>query len=476
MGKWSVIFILFLTTCCNTPHSAHKVKDKDNYSLNITKQGALSVLAVDLHSNEVIVQHNPQQRMTPASLTKVLTTGAALSLLKPDYSYSTRFYLVNTNDAKKALLIVGSGDPSLGSERFASTKTKVWFEQVAKALLMQEGIHNLDGGIIIDDSCYPGIQHPSKRTWEDMGNYYGAVPHGLSYKENTFRLTLKSPAGVGQPCSIVKTSPKVDVNFNCLVKSAGNHKDSAYIYGNTFMKEWYVSGTIPQGRSAFVIKGALPNPALTMARELKAYLAAKGIKVSDRVTSQKFADVKENKKVIYTHQSPPLLNLASVVNKRSHNLFADHLLFAIADKQQGSAGWDAGVQSLTKFWKNQVPEFSGVFFDGCGLSPFNAVSAADMVKTLTWMHSSECSDEFKQTLSVAGVDGTLKSILKDDAYKGRFIGKSGSLNGVLGYCGYLKTNEGRDIAFCIMANRFTEPFKELRANMEGLMQELINQN
>ena len=476
MKKWLAFLSIVLLTCCNVPHWAQQVKGTDKYNMDISKFGALSLLAVDVASNEVIVQSNPFQRMTPASLTKLFTTGAGLAILSKDYQYETKFYLSKNQDDKNVLLIVGGGDPTLGSNRFDATKAELLFEKVVKVLMLQEGVYNLDGGIIIDNSCYAGIKQPSKRMWEDMGNYYGAVPNGLTYKENAFQLSLQSPKGVGKNCSVVKTEPSVDLDFKCLVKSADNNKDSAYVYGNAYMDEWYISGTIPQNRKEFTIKGALPQPEVTFARELREYLRINGISVGDEINKQLLSNVRGEKKIIYTYYSPALNEIVSVVNKRSHNLFADHILFAIADQKQGEATWDIGVKELTGFWNSKIPEFSGLFFDGSGLSPFNAVSANDMVEVLTWMNQSEYSTAFKESLSIAGVDGTLKSILKEDEFKGKLIGKSGSMNGVLAYCGYLKTHEGNELAICIIANRFTEPFSEVRKKMEDLMKEIIRQN
>jgi len=475
MSKWTILIIVFFISCSGTPEST-QAKNDQPYPLELSKYGALSVLAIDVSTGDVIIERHSQQRMTPASLTKIFTTGAGIASLPSNYRYKTRFYINKGVDSKTRLVIVGGGDPTLGSNRFNETKPENIFKEVADALLMLEGIHTIDGGIVIDNSCYSGTQLPSKRLWEDVGNYYGATPNALSYKENTFRLSLKSPAGVGKPCTIIKTIPKLNIEFDCRVKSAANRKDSAYIYGTPAMDKWYVSGTIPQGRSNFTIKGALPHPEATFANELRDFLRLEGIQMGSDLEYQSLSQLEGTNRVVYTHHSPSINKVTSVINKRSHNLYADHLLFSLGQETYGKSDWDNGVKALTGFWRSKVPGFSGLFFDGCGLSPFNAVSASDMVEALVWMNQSEHKEVFKKTLSVAGVDGTLRGILKDDGFKGKVIGKSGSMNGVLGYCGYIKTQEGKELAFCIMANRYTESFKELRANMESLMKALIVQN
>ncbi len=470
MRHWLVIGLFVLSSCLAAPQKQKDKLQNSSYSLQLTEQGAWSVYAVDLTSGKPILSEQANQRMTPASLTKILTTGAALQQLGTDFKYETNFY-IQPDGKDNHLLVVGSGDPTLGSDRFEKTKPKVLFGNLLAALQQKEitAIENL----VVDNFCYDGIPYPSKRLWEDMGNYYGAVPNGLSYRENTFYLTLQSPEGVGKPVKIVKTEPALNVRINCKVKTAANQKDSAYIYGNELMDEWYVSGTIPQGRPSFIIKGALPNPEKVFASELKRFLKKNGVEVGK--IEYKKVSVYDGTQLLYRHTSPALEQIAAVTNKRSHNLFADHLLFTMA-MQDEAVNWDAGVRHLAAFWKEKIPGFSATLFDGSGLSPFNAFSAKDMVELLAWMNISNQHEAFENSLSVAGIDGTLKSIFKEEEYKGRLIGKSGSMNGVLTYCGYLTTRSGNKVAFCIMANRFTESYTVLRSNMETLMKEIVDQN
>ncbi|TRX65883.1 D-alanyl-D-alanine carboxypeptidase/D-alanyl-D-alanine-endopeptidase [Carboxylicivirga sp. M1479] len=462
------LLLLVLSACSGQSQQVSSVEN--TYSLDITKHGSLSAMFVNVSNNNVILGHQAQQRMTPASLTKVFTTGAAINVLHDDYRFTTQFYLQQHND-KLHLLVVGGGDPTLGSVRFNSTVPNAIFQPVLAAL-KKSGVKGLQS-ITVDNSYYSGIKLPSKRLWEDMANYYGAVPNGLSYRENTFHLSMQSPKGVDQPVEIISVEPSINKPIVCKVRTAANNKDSAYIYGHSEMSQWYVSGSIPQDRERFSIKGALPNPELTLANELQEFLNANGVKVVS-VESQK--GVAQSNKLLYKHQSPSLAEIISVINKKSHNLMADHLLFELGRGQVGKADWDSGALSLNNYWNGIIPDFTGEFFDGSGLSPFNAFSAKDMVMALKAMDNSEYSHAFKQSLSIAGTDGTLRSILKEEAFQGKVIGKSGSMNGVLAYCGYLTCNSGQTLAFCIMANRFTEPFKELRQNMENLMKEIILQN
>ena len=89
--------------------------------LNIDGEEATSVgiYIKDLTTGKVIVDHNASVALTPASVTKAVTTATALSILGPDYRFETRVGLSGARSPRNHaqwegdLIIVSSGDPSL---------------------------------------------------------------------------------------------------------------------------------------------------------------------------------------------------------------------------------------------------------------------------------------------------------------------------------------------------------------------------
>ncbi|MCU4175544.1 D-alanyl-D-alanine carboxypeptidase/D-alanyl-D-alanine endopeptidase [Carboxylicivirga sp. N1Y90] len=449
--------------------SSQKSDEQNETFILLSKNGYQSISVVDIQTGKVIVADNQNQRLTPASLTKLFTSSSALEILGAEFCFNTHLYFSKQD---QVLYVQGAGDPTLGSARFEETVPGNLFRKLSNELI-RNGIKSIDGDIIIDCSRYNGLVYPSKRIWEDMANYYGAVPSALSYKENTFAMTLRS-SNVGEKCQIVNLEPNPGVEFQCNVFGANNKKDSAYIYGHPNMGEWYVSGTIPANRKAFKIKGVLPNPAFTFGQDLKTYLNDNGIDVMGRVRVVNNKVLSGNEDIIYTHNSPGLNKIIGVVNQNSNNLYADHLLFELGQSSK-LANWDEGTHLLNSYWQARLPGFKAQFYDGSGLSPFNKFSANDMVSLLIYMDKSNASVDFRKSLSVSGEKGTLKRFLKEEK-AGSVIGKSGSMTGVLGYSGYLQTDSGRELAFCVLVNNFTEPFSEIRANIESLLSELIHEN
>jgi len=77
-----------------------------------------AVLVVDHHApqgGQELYAHNAEKLYVPASILKIVTAGAALEFLGPDYRFKTDFLLTKDHD----LWVVGYGDPYLVSEELA---------------------------------------------------------------------------------------------------------------------------------------------------------------------------------------------------------------------------------------------------------------------------------------------------------------------------------------------------------------------
>ena len=469
------LFAVLLTSCT----SAAGVKDKKSPytfpSLNSLKGASVSGYVVDVNSGYVLAAKDQDLRMTPASLSKIFTTSAALALLGPEFRYQTviaRKGKVVNGLLKGDLLVIGGGDPTLGSKYFSSTHPDSVFAKIFHSL-KKAGIRTVTGRLVIVTGYFSAPAYPSLRLWEDMSNYYGAPPASLSFMDNTFRVYLRSPSKTGEKCKITNIVPDVGLKMDCRVVSAPSNKDSAYIYGFPGLKEWYIDGSIPAGRNRFAVKGAMPFPEKVFAGMLTSYLKRNGIKINGISFEHSPAKViTDTLGVVY---SPPLSSIVKVVNKRSVNLFADHIFLTLA-KKTGKADWDNARLVFDEFWKEKTGENDIHFHDGSGLSPFNSFTPVDMIKALRFNAQSSIAEEFKASLAVSGVDGTLKRMWDSDQTKRHVIGKSGYMQGVLGYAGYITTSKGRQLAFCIMVNHFTKPVSHVRALIEEEIEKIIIEN
>ena len=101
-----------------------------------------SVVIRNVKTGETIVERNSSASLSGASITKLLTTGSALSTLGGDFRYETELaYSGEIIDSTLygTLYVIGGGDPTLGSDydKFLpgiDSVFSVWKKAVNKAL------------------------------------------------------------------------------------------------------------------------------------------------------------------------------------------------------------------------------------------------------------------------------------------------------------------------------------------------------
>ncbi len=442
-----------------------------NAQFSLSDKGAsVGYVIKDISSGELIAGNLENQRLISASLLKIVTTSTALEVLGKDYTFKTEVGYsgsIENGVLNGDLLIKPGYDPTFGSVYFDKTKSDVVFDNIIRKI-KKEGISSINGSITILKA--PEVPFSSARLWEDMGNYYGGIPHAFNWSDNTCVLTIES-GDVGDTCNIINVTPSfTPYQIKSYVISATHHKDSAYVYGIRNMKDWWVEGSIPANKSGFKVKAAMPDPEFIFKRDLEVALKENSIAVHH------FSEEKlKPGKWFYTIESPVLSEIIKVTNHKSNNLFADALLLAMGKDKTGMVSWEAGIKVISDFWKDKT-DFQNSFRmkDGSGLSPKTLVTPKGMVDILIWMkQNSKQFDVFKNSLAIGGVNGTLKSVFKEKGVKGNVLGKSGSMEGVLGYCGYIHTNSKRSLVFCVISNNFMIPFKETRYEMDHFISSFV---
>ena len=122
------------------------------------------------------------------------------------------------------------------------------------------------------------------------------------------------------------------------------------------------------------------------------------------------------------------------------------------------------------------------FADGSGLSRKNYVSPEFFVRLLTAMSRTSCYKDYLNSLPRPGrKDGTLTTRLPKapQEVKNRIYMKSGSMNGVRCFSGYILPSDGdtrKTIAFSLMVNNFVGRQTELAPILDNIILELANEN
>ena len=429
----------------------------------------VGIVVSDLKTGELLASNQAHLGLTPASTQKLITSAAALEILGAAYQFKTQIKIdgeiLQDGILNGNVIVKGFGDPSLGSKYFANGKS---IEVQIAEKLQQSNIKKISGKIITD-ATYIKAKIPSTWIWEDIGNYYGAVPNGLTYKDNTYTIFFSSRQA-GSKTKITKTEPQnTGLIFDNQVLSSSINRDLAYIFGGNTSNKRRIEGSIPKNRSVFKVKGALLNPENSLIEALTKSITALGIRIENENLLPK------KSKLLFTLYSPKLNDIVKITNQKSVNLFADHLLFEIGQNQSDEASWESGISAVKNFWESKGLNTKYIsLYDGSGLSHFNTVSADFFDQVLKHMNQSKYRSDFIASLPVAGQSGTLKNFGRNSAINGNWIAKTGSMTGVRTYCGYLTTKNGKRYSVSILINNYSSSTSALNNKLLNLLIKLYN--
>lgn len=433
----------------------------------ILKPATVSLTVYDLDESKYILEHNSEKVLPAASTQKIVSTSIAIKSLGGDHQFES--YLGYTGEIKGDILkgdiyIFPNHNPTLASERFGKKLSEITDE--IYRFLSEKGI-TIIGGVKVIDSTLNVQTLPATWIWEDLGNYYGANPSGTVFNENMIEVFFESGA-VGKATKVVKTIPDLpSLKIKNRVKGADNNRDLAYAYGGPYESGLVIDGTIPANRKSFKVKVALQNP-----QKALAYLVYTKLKADKQITVKGKYSAYDRPKKSYTKfgviKSLDVATIAKATNHKSVNILAENLLqnsyrFAQSKKEQGA--W------AKQYLKNKMKvDVTGMQLkDGSGLSRFNAISSKQLVQILIEMKG---NDTFYQSLPVAGESGTVRGFLKNTALKGNVRCKSGYMQGVKSYAGYIKTLSGKNLAFSVIVNNADGSAYQTQKKIEELLNEV----
>ncbi len=456
-------------------------------------------------AGDVLASVGEEKMLVPASNMKLISTGAALYSLGPEYRFTTNLaYDGHISDGvlHGNLYIIGGADPVLGSKDTLSTALTDVFESWEKAL-RRTGIRRIEGRIIGDGRWLDGPSEEPTWLWNDLGTYYGTGVTGLMFYENMMSFSVSPGPAIGSPVSIEPYYPSCSwMTFIYEGTTGGKGTgDRLYMYTSEFAPVAAIRGTFGVDRGKKRVDCSNKFPEYTCAVYFKNHLSRKGIQCSDGAADFKLrkewlegktpgygtgAD-EDSLKVIDTFYSPSLRRIVFKTNHESNNLCAETLLRTLGKENTGSSCYDSSYVALGKVLKKMHIGSSGLNIqDGSGLSRQNLVSADFFCRFLGAMMDTPCFEDFLWSLPVPGGNGSLSYNMKryPEALRNRIRVKSGSMNGVRCYSGYILpsdyvtgsplTQEIRDriVVFSIMTGNCVSPSWKVRPMLDRLMAEM----
>lgn len=340
-------------------------------------------------NQDTIFSLNEKSPMIPASLTKLFTTSTALKIMSGDHKLSTKL-LTDDLNLKDGVINGNLYIKGFGNSLFSEDDLN---EFVSK--LSGLSIKKITGDIIGDDTYTDNVY--TREDWIENESANVKLPAISSLVLDRNKTTVRK---------------KIRRRFR------------------------YVTENIK-------------DPPLFVSGKLNEYLKAAGIEVNGK--SRKGSTPPNT--YLLAEKSVELRELISLINKNSDNFLAECLFKVIGAEATGLQGNSFySQQAIQKFLKENNIYIQGTeIVDGSGISRFDQATPLAINGLLEKMYFDLIHfDDFYNSLSIAGIDGTLRGRLMGTGAENNFRGKTGSLNGVSGLAGYLFDPNGDDLIITII--------------------------
>ncbi len=425
------------------------------------------VLIRSLKTNETVYARNEKKMFMPASNMKLFTTSSAMTLLGPDYRYTTR--LVTTGSVKDSILngdliFIGSGDPTI-SGRFNDGKVTETFEQWADSLKIR-GIKYVNGNIIGDDNAFDEEYYGSGWQADDETDYYAAQIGAVMFNDNCVNFRVTQSAKIAEVCSLSWTpnTKYVNVINQTVTVPSTDSLNTISFYRVRGTNTIYVRGKLSVGKKMVEESITVDNPTLYTVTVLKEIFESKGIRVSgtpldvdDLKDSLKYANAKQ----LASFLSVPYSMIISQTNKPSDNAYAEQTIRTIGKEKLSLGSMETGKRAaypILSAWGVDTVRLR--MADGSGLSRMDLITPSDAVAILTGMSKDKNFLPFYESLPIGGMDGTLKRRMKGTKAEGNVHAKTGTIGYVRGLSGYVTSADGEQFVFSMLVNHYTVSTKK----------------
>ncbi|MEO6725162.1 MAG: D-alanyl-D-alanine carboxypeptidase/D-alanyl-D-alanine-endopeptidase [Blastocatellia bacterium] len=454
--------------------------------------------------DKIVFERDAGKSFMPASNMKLYTSAAALDAFGPEFRIKTSVYAATRikqgpvgkgGSLRGDLIFYGRGDPNL-SPRFDANNTAKYddhkpadkitaIEQLADQI-KATGLRIITGNLVGDDSFFAGDLIGPSWEWDDLQFYYGAEVSALTVNDNCVSFTI-APGKVGDKPTITiqPQTAYVRVINNAKTAESGRTRIGVNRPLDSNTVEFY--GTIPRTAQKYEANVAIHDPASYAATLLKEALARRGVRVLGKVErvdaiariAKPFDESKMTE--IASVQSQSLSEIIKVINKPSQNLHAELML-----RQLGAGGRQSEMPELDDFGRpratiargnearRQFLQRAGVdvaplsLRDGSGLARQDLVTPRATVRLLEFMQTHAHANAFRESLTVAGVDGTLERRMRDTAAAGNLRGKTGTLTGANALSGYVATKRGQMVVFSAMGNNYAGAGRDVSAVLDRI--------
>ncbi len=476
MKKVLVLFLsfFFLQSChAQKTYVSKKVSPLVVFASSpVLKSAHYAVSIRDLKTAEEVIAENSEDFMVPASNLKILYTLAAIDKFGENYRYKTLLYRegeISSGVLQGDLIFQAFGDPSFASLRFYEDLDKI-LDSIVNSIKKQ-GIKNIEGNLVFELN---GWRYPAAGSWpiEDIGNYYGTGAWDFNFRDNRLDVYVKRSEKIGEPVEVLYTVPDIpNIKYISKVKTAApDTSDEAYIFAAPFDDVRYIMGTIPAGKGSYRIKAGMPQPPLSFLKIMQKKLKEAGIDTKGiRIDYQQ----KGYKNLVWSKESPDLIDIAKITNDYSMNHFSEALGWLLVQKDRPAEGY-LSKDSLNMFFEKNYGLTKIDLEDASGLAPDNLIAPQTLTLYLKKMSDQMGLKTVLDVLPQGGKDGYAKYFLRNSPVQNRVWVKSGSVSKVRNYSGIFQADSGKYYSFSVMTNFFKGTHAQASKAIEKLVKSYIH--
>ncbi|HVV85221.1 MAG TPA: D-alanyl-D-alanine carboxypeptidase/D-alanyl-D-alanine-endopeptidase [Kofleriaceae bacterium] len=442
----------------------------------------VGAIVLDVASGRVLWSHDPDHGLSLASVTKVVTTAAALHGIGPGFRWRTSVlgdrFDPHTGVVAGDLVLRPRGDPTLTMDGLTDLARQLWWK----------GVRKVDGDLVIDGSYFADDGPPPH--FDDQPNEragYRAPVASSSLERNAVTVVVVADrAGLGN--ATVRLDPPggdyVRLAESAVVTVADGR---SRIRVDTEVEDDHltlrVSGQLNADDGVYFVRRRVDAPDRLLAAGFRAALADAGIKL--RGSKLGHGPPPPTASLLAEHASVTPGEVVRELDKTSDNFRAETVLKTLGAEElaagttapasaptgatgappadhgdaapaPGSATWADGQRAVARYLTDVVGLAPASFRieNGSGLYDATEISAHAVAQVLaTAYRDLRVGPEMISALSIAGLDGTLRKRLAGPSVRGRVRGKTGTLAAVSSLAGYAGVDTGHPVAFAVIVNK-----------------------
>lgn len=437
----------------------------------LAKKAQVSALVVNLNSMQTIAAINPGERLTPASVSKLFTTAAALQQFGPNHRFVTR--LATTGSAKNGTLhgnlnLIGSGDPMLNVEDLHHLAQR----------LRARGIRQVTGNLVINASHFGRVpcQTPDRCHARTKSSHaYNAPLSAVGLDYGTLHATVYPGRRAGTSTRVVLHPIGLagyQVDNRSRTHSAASHPAlRAWRTTGKHQTVLHIRGQLPVGGKPVELFRSVAKPGRETAYAMNRILADAGVHVQGvaQVTRQRTQATQTGAITLARIKSRTLAAQLIPMLAYSNNYMADTLTLDIAAAKgmRPPLTLPEAAQPLENLGRRVRRQIFGAaagqsaptFASGSGLSTRNQISARDLVALLAAMYrNSALFPAFYGALPVPRYAPGKMLKHAGPAFLNRLTAKTGTLHDPVSarsLAGYMRNQNHGFVAYAVLINGTT---------------------